>query len=100
MNYGLVIKILGNLLTVEALLMIPSLLIALYYSENDQMAFLTSIFITGIIGLIMSKSFKYRNIIRAKEGLVIVVFGWLLVSIFGSLPFVFSGSIPSWVDAF
>ncbi len=100
MNYGAVIKVLGNLLMVEAGLMIPSLLVALKYNQYDKRAFLISILITGITGLVMSKSFKYKKDIKAKEGLSIVAFGWILASFFGSLPFVISGSIPSWVDAF
>lgn len=100
MNYGVVIKVLGNLLVVEAGLMIPSLLVALYYNQTDRLAFLFSIIITGIIGFIMSKSFNNKKGIKAKEGLAIVAFGWILASFFGSLPFIFSGSITSWVDAF
>lgn len=100
MNYGIVIKVLGYLLEVEAGLMIPSLLVALYYNQTDKLAFLISILITGIIGFIMSKSFDDKKGIKAKEGLAIVAFGWILASFFGSLPFIFSGSIPSWIDAF
>ena len=100
MNYGAVIKVLGNLLMVEAGLMFPSFLVSLKYNQYDKSAFLISIFITGIIGFIMSKSFQYTKDIKAKEGLSIVAFGWILASFFGSLPFIISGSIPSWVDAF
>jgi trk system potassium uptake protein TrkH len=99
-NYGAVIKILGNLLMVEAGLMIPSFFVAVYYNQLDKRAFLISIVITSVIGFIMSKGFEYKKGIKAKEGLAIVAFGWILASFFGSLPFIFSGSIPSWVDAF
>lgn len=100
MNYGVVIKILGNLLTVEALLMIPSLLVSLYYNQYDKKAFLISIFITGVLGFIMGRKEETKENIKAKEGLAIVAFGWILASFFGSLPFVLSGSIPSWIDSF
>jgi len=99
-NYGVVIKILGNLLTVEALLMIPSLLVSLYYNQYDKKAFLISIFITGVLGFIMGRKEETKENIKAKEGLAIVAFGWILASFFGSLPFVLSGSIPSWIDSF
>lgn len=100
MNYGTITKVLGNLLIVEAGLMVPSLLVALYYNQSDKRAFLISIVITSIVGFIMSKSFENKKGIKAKEGLAIVAFGWILISFFGSLPFVFSGSISSWIDAF
>lgn len=100
MNYGVIINVLGYLLLVEAGLMIPSLLVALYYGSYDWKALLISIIITGLIGLAMSRLSRYKDDIHAKEGMAIVGFGWILVSIFGALPFIFSGTIPHWVDAF
>ena len=100
MNFGIVIKVLGNILSLEALMMIPSLLVALYYRQYDRGAFLISIILIAIVGYIMSKKSVNSKKIRAKEGLAIVTLGWILVSFFGSLPFVISGSIPSFIDAF
>ena len=100
MNYGIVIKVLGKILKIEALLMVPSLLVSLYYNQNDKLPFLISICIIGIIGFIMSKKSNCKKTIKAKEGLAIVTIGWFLCSLLGALPFVLSGSIPSWVDAF
>ena len=101
MNYGVVVKVLGNLLMLEALGMAPSLLISIYSKENDTTAFAFSIFITCFVGYIMSKTqINKKKMIKAKEGLTIVSLGWILASFFGSLPFIFSGSIPSFVDAF
>lgn len=100
MNYGIVIKVLGKILSIEALLMIPSLLVAVYYGQSDVSAFIKSIIIIGVLGLLMSKVGCKNNKINGKEGLAIVTFGWILVSFFGSLPYIISGSIPSLVDAF
>lgn len=100
MNYGMVIKVLGNLLLVEALLMVPSLLISIHYNENDILAFIISIALIAIIGFVLSKKSVKTSKIKAKEGLTIVTIGWILVSFFGSLPFIISNSIPSFVDAF
>lgn len=100
MNYRMIIKILGNILEIEALLMIPSLLVAVYYGQSDIRAFIICILLTGIIGLIMSKVKVNSDRIKTKEGLAISTFAWILVSVFGSLPFIVSGSIPSFIDAF
>lgn len=100
MKYGVIIRVLGYLLVIEGILMIPSLLVALYYGQGDEFSFLISILIISIIGFIMSKNPNSKGRIKVKEGLAIVTFGWILVSFFGSLPFVISGSIPSWIDAF
>lgn len=99
MNYGIVAKVLGNLLALEAAMMVPSLLISFYYQQHDTTAFCLSILLTGIVGLLLSKLTPGQQKIKAKEGLAIVAWGWLLVSLFGALPFVFSGSVPSLADA-
>lgn len=100
MNYGIIIKVLGNILEVEAILMIPSLLVSLYYNEYDINSFMISIILIGITGIILSKKTVYKKSIKTKEGLAIVALGWILCSLFGSLPFIISGSIPSWIDSF
>ena len=100
MNYGVVTRVLGNLLVLEALLMVPSLVVCLVYGQNDSFAFLISMAIMIVLGLIMGRFGGTNKIIKAREGLTIVTLGWILASFFGSLPFVISGSIPSLVDAF
>jgi len=100
MDFGVIIKVLGYLLLIETGLMLPSLLVALYYNSVDKMGILVSMLITFIVGFIMSRVSKNKGNIQGKEGLAIVGFGWILVSVFGALPFVLSGSIPSWIDAF
>lgn len=100
MNHKMVIKVLGKLLLMESLGMILPLLISVYYAEADTGSFLVSITITGIVGLAMSNLPVEKMRIKVKDGLAIVTMGWVLASLFGSLPFMLSGSIPSFVDAF
>jgi trk system potassium uptake protein len=99
MNYSIVIKIVGLLLLFEAALMVPSQLIALYYDQSDKNGFFYSIIITAITGFLLTRVKSANKRIKTKEGLAIVAWGWLLASIFGSLPFVLSGTITSFVDA-
>lgn len=100
MNYGIVSKALGNILTVESILMLPALTIAFYTNEHDKIAFLITIIITSIIGFIMSKKTVIKDNINVRDGLAIVTLGWIFASLFGALPFYLSGSIPSYIDAF
>lgn len=100
MNYGIVIKVLGNILILESILMMPSLLIAIYYKQSDILAFIISILIMLGVGFICSRINTKSKKIKAKEGLAIVAWGWVMASFFGSLPFVISGTIPSLIDAF
>ncbi|HZJ82518.1 MAG TPA: TrkH family potassium uptake protein [Clostridia bacterium] len=99
MNYGIIIKVLGKLLVFESLAMIPPLFISIYYGQGDMFSFIISITIIGLIGFLMSRVKGSNQKIKAKEGLTIVALGWTLASLFGSLPFIISGSIPSFVDA-
>ncbi|HHT20032.1 MAG TPA: TrkH family potassium uptake protein [Tissierellia bacterium] len=101
MNYGIVRRVLGSLLLVEALLFLPGLLIGLYYGEASWQAMGISLIITLVAGGLLVLSSKHCSTqVRALDGLLIVSLGWVLVSVFGSLPFMFSGFIPRFVDAF
>jgi len=100
MNYGIIIKVLGSLLLIESVAFIPPLLISLVYGEKSFLAFIYSILILIVLGFPMSRVNILSKRVKAKDALLIVSLGWVFVSFFGSLPYVFSGSIPSLVDAF
>ncbi|MDD3839031.1 MAG: TrkH family potassium uptake protein [Clostridia bacterium] len=100
MNYGIILKIQGNLLIFEAIGMVPGLLLSLYYGQQDKTAFIISILVTGICGYVLSRTAVSDNKFKAKEAITIVSLGWISASFFGCLPFIFSGSIPSFIDAF
>lgn len=99
MNRKMIAYILGYILNVEAILLIPSLLVALYYKEDTAFAFIISIIILFVVGSCMCFKKPSNHIIYAKEGFVIVALAWLLLSVFGALPFYISGEIPSFVDS-
>lgn len=99
MNYGIVLRILGNILVVESLLMTPSLLISLYMKEGDTRAFIITIMVTGLMGFLLSRQKKDRDTINPKEGLAIVSLGWFFMSLLGALPLYLSASTPTYIDA-
>ena len=98
MNYRFILKTLGSLLLMS-LWNGSFLFISMYNRQNDMMAFIITIAITGIIGLLYQINAANEKV-KAREGLVLVSLGWILVSLFGCLPFIISGVIPSFVDAF
>ncbi len=100
MNYGIVIKVLGNLLLFKAASLLLPLAVALNDNGPDTRAFVVSIILTVVAALLMRQLPKEDGALRVREALLIVVLGWFLVSSFGALPFILSGSIPSVVDAF
>ncbi len=99
MNYGIVAKVLGNILTLEALMLLPSISIALLDQSDDLTGFSTSFLLMAIAGIGLSLIKVKNQRIKAHEGLSIVALGWLLASLFGALPFYLSGYIPFYVDA-
>lgn len=99
MNFPMILSNLGIVLCIEAACMLPSLFIAMYSRQGDTAAFLISIFILVFIGFSMSRIKTARTKIYARDGIAIVALGWFLVSVFGALPFMISGAIPSFTDA-
>ncbi len=98
---GLIINILGVLLMIESFFMFLSLGVAFIYREGDLLAFLYAAIITLTTGalLFLSTRKSERNITK-REGYIIVSLVWIVFSFFGSLPFLFSGAIPDFTDAF
>ncbi|MEM7127452.1 MAG: TrkH family potassium uptake protein [Chloroflexota bacterium] len=74
--------------------------ISLYYEDGSHFALLISALITMGAGFASYKFTSFKQDVRAKEGFAIVTFGWIAASFFGSLPFMLSGAIPSFTDAF
>jgi trk system potassium uptake protein TrkH len=95
-------RLLGSLLLIEAIAMLPSFLISLYYGDNDDLPLLYSILINIAAGSFMFFFFRpdVNSHLRLKEGFIITALGWIFLGIFGSLPFVFSKALPRFEDAF
>ena len=100
MNNKMIVYIIAKMLGVEgAVLLIPAF-VAFLYGESDVVQFLIVSAVLGVIFLIFGRKKPENKMIYAKEGLVIVGLAWILWSLFGALPFVMTGSIPSYLDAF
>ena len=100
MNVKLLLHVLGAILLVEAAALVPSLAIAIGYGEGDAMAFVWTILLLNAVGAPMRLFVKAEQTnLRAREGFLTVSLSWMLLSVFGALPFVFSGVIPNFVDA-
>lgn len=102
MNYGIVRFVIGRIMLLEAALLFPSLIVGFIYAEGARtlLSFVMTMSILAAFGLLLSVRAPEKRAFYAREGLVIVALAWLVLSLFGSLPFVFSGSIPSFTDAF
>ena len=100
MRFASVINIQGMLLMFLSVAMLLPIPFSLYYKESDWVAFLISAAVTLVVGATLFLTTRYGRDLRTKEGFAVVTFGWIFLSIFGSLPFLLSGAIPSVTDAF
>ena len=101
MNYRMVAFVLGRIFAVEAGLMLFPLICAMLYGEWYLLpAFLLPAALLAVLGFITSRKTPKNTTIFARDGLAIVALVWVLMSVFGALPFVISGEIPSFIDAF
>jgi trk system potassium uptake protein TrkH len=100
MQIRLVIHILGFLLMFLAGSMLLPIPFSIYYGDGGYLYFLISAAITFIAGFLAFKMTKREGELRAREGFAIVTLGWTFFSLFGCLPFLLSGGIPTLTDAF
>ncbi len=101
MNYRLITRILGAILVLEGLTMLPAMGISMLYGDGDAPAFALSFCLAvaaGIPGWAFSR--PERRDLRLKEGFLTVALAWVLLSVVGALPYVLSGALPSFMDAF
>ena len=98
MNYRMICRVLGMILGCLAALLFLPMSAALIYGEGVS-HFLKTIAIAGALGLLMTRVKARDTKLCPKDGFAIVGLGWILMSAFGALPFVFSGDIPNFIDA-
>ena len=102
MNYKMMGRFVGKILLVEAVFMVPAMLISLWEKEYAAVwAFLWSILaVMTTAGLLLLLCRGARKLFLAKDGLACVGICWIVMSLLGCLPFYLSGAIPSLIDAF
>ena len=104
MNYALIQKTIGMMILVFATILIIPLGVSLSYDDGNTSSFIYSfiiIFLSGSILFFPNRNNTFDSNIKIKEGFLIVVFFWVLLSFFGSFPFIFDMNLSmSFVDAF
>ena len=101
-NFGVIGYVIGSLLLINGILMALPLGFSIYHSDGATNAFLFSSGLTLAIGFCLRyflRRFKEAEIKR-REGFMIVTFSWVAMTIFGTLPYILSNSIPDISNAF
>ena len=102
MNFKMMGKFISQIIAIEAVFMIPALIISLCYGETAAVNgfVLTLVVMVAVSGVLYLSCRKAGSLFGAREGLVCVGFSWIALSLLGCLPFVISGNIPRFIDAF
>jgi len=100
MNRRMIFYTLGKMMQIEGILMLLPFVTGIIYRESTAFVYLLTATFVSLIGFIMSYKKPKKKTIYAKEGFVIVAFSWIILSLFGAIPFWLSGEIPSYIDAF
>ncbi len=100
-NISIIFRILGSLLFLESSFMAICFAMAVSYEEDDMMAFLISIILTTISGLVLKYlGRKSDNNLGRRDAYLLVTLTWIIFSILGMLPYVTGGYIPNITNAF
>lgn len=99
MNYPLISQILGRVLAIEGALMVIPMIVSLIYHESI-LPFVYTILIIIAISAVLLRFRPSSRDLYALEGFVVVALAWIVMSAVGALPFMFSGEITNFIDAF
>ena len=99
MNYKMIIYILGWILIFEGLFMTVPAVTAIVYGETALWYFLATALFCAAIGLLMKRKKPANTTLYTRDGFIIVAMSWVVLSIFGAMPFFLSGEIPNFIDA-
>ncbi|MCR5397699.1 MAG: TrkH family potassium uptake protein [Lachnospiraceae bacterium] len=99
MNTSIIRYILGSVLKIEAFLLLIPVLCGLIYHESEGTAYFAVALICLFVGILFTIRKPKENLFYLKEGCITTALSWILLSIFGAIPFVITGEIPSFLDA-
>ena len=101
MNYQKIGKILGKIMILESILMLAPLGVAFLYREpvKNIVAFAVPIAALVLIGVWLQFLKPQRNTLYQKEGFALTAMVWIVMGLFGAIPFVINGEIPHYIDA-
>ncbi len=101
MNYKKLSKILGKIMILEGALMVAPLVVSFIYKESftHKIAFLVPICILFLFGFLLQLLKPKNDALYQKEGFALVAVSWIVMALFGAIPFVINQEIPNYIDA-
>ncbi len=101
MNYKKLGRLLGKIMILESILMVAPLAVSLIYREDVRhiLAFLIPAAALAGLGLMAQLLRPTRDTFYQKEGFALTALVWIVMTLFGAIPFVLSGDVPNYIDA-
>ena len=100
MNYLMIKSVLGWILLFEAAFMLVPVGTAIFYAEQSSLvAFAISLAACALVGGLLAFKKPKKTDLSARDGFVVVAFSWIVMSLFGAMPFVLTGVTDSFIDA-
>lgn len=99
MNTKSIAYILGWILNIEALFMILPVATAIVYGEAQGIAFVITMALCALCGILLARRKPKNPSFYAREAFVVTALGWIVMSVFGCIPFMLTGEIPGFIDA-
>ena len=99
MNFRLILNIMGYTLWVEAGCLLLPLLVSAGYGEACWEPFLWTLGLCSLCGLILTRIPARKNRLQGRDGYAVVAMAWIVLCLFGAVPYVLSGAVPHYADA-
>ena len=96
----MIARTVGLVIRIEAVLLLLPAVVGLLYGEHETLYFLLTAALALGLSLLLTWKKPVNTVFYARDGLLIVAFSWIAMSVLGALPFYLSGEIPSFVDSF
>ena len=101
MNYKLLGRILGKIMILEGILMLAPFAVSIIYKEGlrNIFAFAIPVFVLVLLGCLLQIPKPRLGSLYQKEGFALTALVWIVMTLFGAIPFIINGDIPNYIDA-
>lgn len=101
MNYRTVFHTIGNMLVIEAaILLMPMAVALLYHERRPALSFLLASMLAAAVGFFLTRIDRRGEKPLPRDSMVIVALSWIAISVFGAIPYYASGEVPTFIDGF
>lgn len=101
LNFKIILQMMGILLLFNGAFMLFASVLSRYYEDGAFHGILVAGIITMLTGALLQFATKgFKKQIKRREGYLVVTFGWIVMSLSGTLPYIMTGEISSFTNAF